>query len=887
MPHESRRRRHRSRTELHFTEQSAKLATAQPLLVLATDACLVLTFILVALGFGGRAAIGQFFLVAGALATTTCWLAHQLTAKSRKYTWSGTEWLWVAGILVAAIQVVPLPKPWLLTLSPKLNEVLPLLMSGTSVASIPSGWNQLSLAPAETTSGIATFAAYGLLFLVVVQRVQTVTDGERYLCGAGMASVAMGAFALLQFAASNDKFFWIVDHPFMTTSHCALGCFTNRNHLAQFLALGVGPQIWWILRRFYDQERAGKDGIAPHLHLMAVLGLLGGLGITVLASLLCFSRGGVLSLSIAAIVSFALLCRMGLASAKLALGIAGAGAVVGGIFFMTGFETLENRLEGTLTDSSKEGRFVIWQSNIEVAKDFPWTGTGIGTHADAYHLHFDQANEDSMEYTHAENGYLQVTSESGLCGLAVAVLFILASLRLCLRGLWHPDVRHHSAAAAVLGSLLANVGHAAFDFFWYTPSCMVLLAIQLALILRLGRRSPDAEQSAEKLPAPGFALPRLVTMMAAVGLLAVGSWMMGQKIPAAQAEPDRMRYLCLLHRSEEDREDDDELAEERGDLLLRAIKLDPMDSRLQESAGMEYLRRFDVRQMASDNPLEFGQIRDVIKGSGFKSSAEMKEWMQRAVGENAKLLQLANRAFRRSIHASPLRAYSYVKIAELSFLSRTSDEDEMTILKQALKLRPADPQVLFQVGRNILLAGDLDGALKYWREAFARSRRIQALIVCNLAPQVEPEFFLDNLNPDWEAQGLVARAYQELGKEDEARRMWAMHFDEGMKRLKTDMPQAKLELAVVSIHDACVGLDDKELAIKVLQRGLERVPQSYLIRNRLAWSLYTSERYTEAAELLKWCATRRPDDKSLQQAAAHATKQSLKQVSNDTGASRR
>lgn len=863
-------------------EPGSKHGVSQPLLVTATDVCLCLTFILVALGFGGRAAIGQLFLVAGALATTTCWLLHQLTASERKYVWSGSEWLWCLGIAVAAIQIIPLSQPWLLWLSPQLNDLLPLMLSSTTSGILPGGWNQLSLAPAETASGLATFAAYGLLFLVMVQRIQALDDAERILCCAALASVVMGAFALLQYKFSNDKFFWMVDHPFMTTSHCALGCFTNRNHLAQFLALGVGPLVWWILRRFHDQEQAGDNGLAPPVHNVAVLLLLAGLGATALASLLCYSRGGLLSLTIATIVSLGLLYRLGLVSAKLVLGLSVAGAVIGVIFFVTGMETLEKRLEGTLASNSNEGRYVIWQSNIDVARDFPWLGTGIGTHADAYHLHFDQANEDSMEYTHAECGYLQVASESGMCGLAVAFAFIAFSLRHCLRALWHHDLKYQSVAAAVLASLLANICHAAFDFFWYTPSCMFLLAAQLAAVTRISRSMVTVSES-EDLIAPGFRLPRLITLVSGCGLAASGVWMLGHKIPAAQAEPDRMRYLTLAYQNSAQDEEDPDTVEERGDYLIRAAKLDPSDSKLQESAGMEYLRRFDALQQTSENPLSFGQIRDVVKGSGFESLAKMKAWMQLAVGKNVKMLQLAVKSYRRAVHASPLRAYSYVKLAELGFLELSSDDDEMKVLKQALRLRPHDPQVLFQVGRNVMLSGDVEGAMEYWREAFSRSRRIQSIIVTQLAPQVEPEFFLDNLKPDWEAQGMVARAYQELDRVDAARPIWIRHINEGMQRLKSPLPEQRLEYAILSMHDACQALEDTDLAIRILNRGLKRVPQSYLIRNRLAWELYSAKRYREAAEHLKWCASRRPDDEGLQMAAAQATKESLKAATNEPG----
>jgi len=883
MSHESRHRRHRSRSKVRFTESEAT-SGEQPWLVTLTDLSLLFTFVLVALGFGGRAATGQLFLVAGALLTTTVWLLHQFTSSEARYHWTGSEWLWCTGLLVVGLQIIPLPQAWLLWLSPNLKEILPLVLSGASGSPL-SGWQQLSLAPYETASGMATFASYGLLFLVVAQRIRTLQDAERFLCAAGLASVAMGLFALAQYAGSNDKYFWVIDHPYMTTSHCALGCFTNRNHLAQFLALGMGPLVWWTLSRFHFQDQEGELRRPPELHRLAILGLLAAMGVVVLTLLLCYSRGGLLALGISFGVSFALLTRMGLASAKLALGLTTAGAVIAGIFFVTGYETLENRLEGTLNSRDKEGRFVIWQANLAVTRDFPWFGTGIGTHADAYHLHFDKANEDSLEYTHAESGYLQVGSESGVAGLTVAVAMILFSLWAVFRGLRHPQLRYRAATAAVCASLLANLVHAGFDFFWYTPSCMLLLAIQVAALVRLSRSR--AETEAEDLITTGFRPPRLVTLAVAGVLGVAGAGMLDAKIPAALAEPSRMQYLYLAHhRTEQGDEDAAELANERGLLLLRAARLDPRDSNLQESAGLEFLRRFDVLQETAENPLACNQIRDVVQASEFESAAAMKEWMDRAVGRNSRLLTMAARAFRRALLASPLRAESYVKAAELGFLNLIPAEQEMEILKQALRLRPHDPQILYLVGRNVMLTGDIEGALEYWRDAFARSRRIQNVIVRQLAPQVDPPFFLDKLKPDWEGLGVIARAYQEFERKDEARRVWEMHIRDGLERMNEPLTEPQLELTFLSLHDACTAIEDRDRAIQVLRQGVERMPQSFLIRNRLGWDLYVSERFTEAAEHLQWCATRRPGDKPLQDAAAQATKQSLKTADSRTRARR-
>ena len=124
LPHRSKRTRstHLSGDVSSFGASSTR--PSQPLLVTATDICLWLTLTAVAIGFGGRMANGQLALIVGATATAFCWLLYQLTTKSPRYSWTGSEWLWVAGIFVGAAQIVPLPTELLLKISPHVAVVL-------------------------------------------------------------------------------------------------------------------------------------------------------------------------------------------------------------------------------------------------------------------------------------------------------------------------------------------------------------------------------------------------------------------------------------------------------------------------------------------------------------------------------------------------------------------------------------------------------------------------------------------------------------------------------------------------------------------------------------------------------------------------------------------
>ena len=828
--------------------------------------------IVVAIGFGGRMADGQLALVVGASVTTLCWMIYQLTSTEPRYSWTGSEWLWLAGILVGVCQILPLPTDWLLFLSPQIKTVLPLWFDQPDV--FPGGWHQLSFAPWETASGLATFVSYALLFLVASQRMRTVTDIETSLCYVALASISMMVFAQLQFLGSNGKFFWTYDHPYMTTDSYPLGCFTNRNHLAQFLALGTAPLIWWLLRRFQQQQldRTARRGLPTGLHSMAILVLLAsviGIGLTVLMTL---SRGGLMAIVLATLIAIGLLCRIGLASMRFGLALIVCTLATGGFFSFTKYESiLASRLE------QNSGRSEIWQANYENARDFPLLGTGVGTHSDAYQLKINPLSIDGKEYTHAECGYLQVASESGLAGLMVAALMIATAFWWCLSAMRNSELKCRSAAAVILASLVANVSQAVGDFFWYTPSCMLLLAVQLACAARLSRMT---RQEAGVIPW-SFRLPRLVTGLGLCALIPLSIWMFDLKNPAALAEPHRIQELRLASLDEKDLNEDEkeETVSQRLKESLLAARLNPRDAKLQESAASAYLQLFDIKQTQAENTMSIGMLRDTVRSSDFESVKAAGEWLERAVGANLKLLRLAKRAVNRSLANSPLRSKAYIQLADLNFLTR-KDDPEFTerCLKQALSLRPSDPNTMYLVGNLELQEGRIDEALDHWRVAFKRSSRIQERIADLLANQMSLEYFQKEFDPDWKGLQVIGRAFVKAGREEVAEQVKRLYITEALRHADSLTSDDELEETLLAIRDACVELGDRDAAVSVLKSAVKRIPHSYSLHYRLGLDLMDADRPAEAAEHLQWCSSRQPGDKSLREVTSRAIIERLKQT---------
>jgi O-antigen ligase len=68
-------------------------------------------------------------------------------------------------------------------------------------------------------------------------------------------------------------------------------------------------------------------------------------------------------------------------------------------------------------------RWAIWENTIQILKDFPLLGSGLGTFAQIFPMYRSFYFRGLV--THAENDFLQLASEVGLVGLGLlAILFL-------------------------------------------------------------------------------------------------------------------------------------------------------------------------------------------------------------------------------------------------------------------------------------------------------------------------------------------------------------------------------------------------------------------------------------------------------------------------------
>lgn len=840
-------------------------------LYLLTDLALAAALLGTTVWFGGRTPVGQLFLVSVALLAAGCLSAAALLDGEKRWLWTGSEWLWGTALAVVVLQVVELPLEWLNAISPRTHDLLPLWGASPPGNPVTAHWGTLSLSPAGTIKGLKLFAAYGLLFLTLVQRLRTGADVSRMLQLVAAASMAWAAFGLLQYATSNGRYYWVFQHPYTSTSHYATGSFTNRNHYAQLLALGIGPLVWCVARSLLARSQGDADA-DPQTTGWVGSPLLWatGLVVTILAVAFSLSRGGFMAAGIAVVLSSLLVVRVvGTGNQWLSLAMFGLLAVTG----VLGYSSFDRILlrASTVDDS---GRLSIWKANLAVWQDFPWMGTGIGTHADAHLTRIDHIVHGHV-FTHAEGSYYQVASETGMAGIAIAVLMIGLALSWPLRVLisTQASTDARSAAAGILGSLAAHLAHACADFVWYVPTCMVTVATLVACGFSLWR-----QQSTPTSRGAHAAGQRWIWGFSAAATAALALWMLPGLGQSAAAERHQFEYQWLTHQRALEIRHEDEAARaewevEKSRAALSAAKADPQNAQTRLLLSDAYVRMFNLRQQQQDPPLSLAELKDVVLSSGFASGAEARQWLQKATGKNFKLLELAWKHGREAVRLAPLQAPAYLTLMEMSFLHDPSGELESQLIDQAVKLRPTDPQVQFVVGKAAMLSGKREEGLEALSCAFRDCPPLRPRISAILVTAEKPETLLERLAPDMVSAGLLADAYQQTGDHESACRLWRRQIELAEEQTESETTSELRIEGWMTMYRAHWWMENPEEALRTLNRAIALYPQTAVFRTAAVELLVSQKRLGAALDHLRWLEARYPDNANYRQLLEQALRE--------------
>jgi O-antigen ligase len=280
------------------------------------------------------------------------------------------------------------------------------------------------------------------LFVLGLQVLARAEIRQAFLRAMLYAGFAVAVLSTLQDFTSNGAIYWI----FPVRAGRPFGPFVNRDHYAAFVELIMPLAIWTV---FGDRRRAWFH--------MAVVGVLYG---SVIASA---SRAGALLVT-AELLVLPMIIRPGRAAFRFVAAAAAIGVVATAV---VGWDKLGKKLQDT--DPFRYRREIL-SSTIQMIRQRPWTGYGLGTYATVYpeFATFDVG----LTVDHAHNDWAEWTAEGGAPMLALMAAVAMASLPAAFRSRWGLGIH-----VLFLHSLL--------DFPLQIPA---LAAVQLTLLAAVCRQ---------------------------------------------------------------------------------------------------------------------------------------------------------------------------------------------------------------------------------------------------------------------------------------------------------------------------------------------------------------------------------------------------------------
>jgi O-antigen ligase len=326
----------------------------------------------------------------------------------------------IACLVVAALQLVPLPPAVRLRVSPALAPVdraMFLNAPRDPMAGPPAplavdrdgGLEWLLLA---TTVALYFWAARRIFELGATRAaIRTLS-----MCGGVVAIIA-----LLQHLTAPHSLYWVL-RPISRNAEYPFGPFVNRNDMAAWMVMALPLAAGYMLARLEVRRREGHLNVesafdATGVWLSAALCLMAA---TLVATL---SRSGITA-GIAGAASILFLSRGRMERRGRAALLAGLSlvALIGAAYANLG--ALMARVGETI-GSGVGGRREIWITTLAIVRDFPIAGVGVGSYQRAMTVY--QPAHD-FAFNHAHNEYLQIVAEGGLMMSIPVAVGIVAGL---------------------------------------------------------------------------------------------------------------------------------------------------------------------------------------------------------------------------------------------------------------------------------------------------------------------------------------------------------------------------------------------------------------------------------------------------------------------------
>jgi O-antigen ligase len=370
----------------------------------------------------------------------TLWVPERWALAAYQAGVFGVGLFWAAGMAVQ-----PFPLQWRYAL---------IVLAGPAVC----GLIQLSTGHTayrqETWNSVLNWSTNWLLFCLALQFAGNAERGRRFLNAVMYFGFALSVISTLQMFTSEGKIFWIFPSGYQDF---VLGPFVNRNQYAAFIEMVLPLALYRAIRE-KDPQRAFLYWLMASVMVASVVAGA--------------SRAG-LALVVAEIAVIAALAWLrGFDRRTIGRGVAQFAVLAIVFMAVVGWDVVWQRFRVANPFATRRE---LVASSIQMAREKPWTGFGLGTWPTVYPAY--ALYDDGTFVNEAHNDWLQWAVEGGLPLVATLLAFTALIVGPAFRSIWG------------LG-LIAVLVHCLVDYPMQRPQLAGLLFALCGVLLGLAH-APD------------------------------------------------------------------------------------------------------------------------------------------------------------------------------------------------------------------------------------------------------------------------------------------------------------------------------------------------------------------------------------------------------------
>ncbi|MBI4653448.1 MAG: O-antigen ligase family protein [Nitrospirae bacterium] len=385
-------------------------------------------------------------------------------------------------ILIAVFQIIPLPDYLLSLLSPSTSRLYK-----TFAGDMAGTWRTISIYQSATIDDIFKLTAYTVIFLVIINHYKTKPQVNSLARAIVYMGCFLAVFAVVQKMTWNGRLFWFypVSEGLNSNMGHIWGPYIGHAHFAGYMEMAIPLAIGLLLYKTSTIKELPDLSLSKRIANLSVSGSLMPITLLSLAVMgmtgvlfISLSRGGIIGFT-ASMLFFTLLIRTRRTLRKKTGVIAMAGILILSVVLIAGWDRIEDRFE-EIGEEGKIARTDIWKDTINMVRDFPVFGTGLGTFENIY-LQY-QTGRSRFLYEHAHNDYIEIFTDTGIAGFMIVITMLFFFFYKIIKA-WRQ--RHNNfvkcMAASGLASCVAIAVHSFTDFNMRIPANALLLTVIAAL----------------------------------------------------------------------------------------------------------------------------------------------------------------------------------------------------------------------------------------------------------------------------------------------------------------------------------------------------------------------------------------------------------------------